>query len=339
VFKRRTLFILGAGASAEVGLPVGKPLANIIGKKMDILFERLHIPVGEGDMDLFNNITNQMRGEVQEFQRAGWAIRDGIGFAQSIDDFLDQHRNDPHVNEYGKAAIVRTILEAERRSALYFGGDSGIETFKAERFADTWLVKFMYMLGRGIPRENVRQIFDNVAFIVFNYDRCIEFFLRNALRQLYSVSDQDAQSIVDDLTIIHPYGTIPAEVPFGHSRTNYIKLARDIKTYTDQLANADLKTQLVEEISRAQCIIFLGFAYHTQNIELLQPPYGMGAKRIYGTAYGMSKSDVQVTTHQLAALFSPDVDSAGRLGLIKLENALTAASLFDYYAKSLTGGD
>ena len=44
---------------------------------------------------------------------------------------------------------------------------------------DTWLVKFMYMLGRGVPKENVREIFDNVSFIVFNYDRCVEFFLRN----------------------------------------------------------------------------------------------------------------------------------------------------------------
>jgi hypothetical protein len=39
MFKRRTLFVLGAGASAEVDFPLGSQLAKAIGNKLDIRFE------------------------------------------------------------------------------------------------------------------------------------------------------------------------------------------------------------------------------------------------------------------------------------------------------------
>src|SRR5262249_23859855 len=92
MFKRRTLFILGAGSSAEVGLPLGKELASAIGKKMDIRFEHGFNPIGDGDLGLFSQVTGSRRHESTAYQIAAWRIRDGIAFAQSIDDFLDQHR-------------------------------------------------------------------------------------------------------------------------------------------------------------------------------------------------------------------------------------------------------
>jgi hypothetical protein len=39
------------------------------------------------------------------------------------------------------------------------------EGFNPDKFANTWFVKFMHMLGRGIPKENVREIFDRVSFV------------------------------------------------------------------------------------------------------------------------------------------------------------------------------
>ena len=94
MFKRKTLFVVGAGASAEVDFPVGAELARQIGKKMDIRFERGFEPIGDGDQNLYMHIVHSRRQESAEFQKAAWRIRDGIAFAQSIDDFLDQHRND-----------------------------------------------------------------------------------------------------------------------------------------------------------------------------------------------------------------------------------------------------
>jgi hypothetical protein len=338
MFKRQTLFILGAGASVEAGLPAGKALAQAIGKKMDIRFQLGNRQVGAGDMELYVQMTSQLRRDVPQYQNAGWLIRDGIGLAQCIDDFLDQHRTNAHLNLYGKAAIVKSILEAERASKLYFRDVSGIERLDTDRVADTWFVKFVHMLGRGIPKEDAREIFDRVSFITFNYDRCVEHFLRLALQRLYGIRDQEAADIVSDLHIIHPYGVV-GDAPFGNTNANCVALAGGIKTYTEQIADAQMSAQLAGEIFRAEHIVFLGFAYHDQNMEVLRPPKPMAAaKRLFGTAHGMSDSDVDVVGHQIDAWFEGRNGTAYRSSMIKIENKLKCADLFDHYAKSLTGG-
>lgn len=83
---------MGAGSSAEVGLPVGTKLAETIGKKLDIRFGHRMEQIGEGDLHLYESVTRQHSSpgrDPREFQLAGWRIRDGIRLAQSIDDFLD----------------------------------------------------------------------------------------------------------------------------------------------------------------------------------------------------------------------------------------------------------
>ena len=336
MFKRQTFFILGAGSSAEVGLPQGKKLAGMIGKKMDIRFEFGNKQIGTGDLDLYTHLTNNLQRELEDYQNAAWLIRDGIGLVQSIDDFLDVHRSNSYVNLYGKAAIVKTVLEAERDSKLYFGGVSGIESLNLEGLSDTWFVKFMHMLARGVPKENASQIFDRVSFINFNYDRCVEHFLTNALQKLYGIQDSEAKSIVDNLHIIHPYGVV-GNVPFGTTRANYATLVTGIKTYTEQIAAADICEQLQNEVDRAECIVTLGFAIHDQNMRIIRPGDPMSPKPVFGTACGMSDSDVEITSHQIDSWFHGRDTRTFRS--IRLENKLTCADLFDFYAKSLTGGD
>ena len=301
MFKRRTLFILGAGSSFEAGLPVGVDLAKIIRQKMDVRFERFTEPIGDGDHDLFAHIAHFHRQEANAYLQAAWRIRAGLGFAQSIDDFLDQHRSDERMNLYGKAAIVRAILEAEAGSKFYFDRFADGDAFDPDKFANTWFAKFMHMLGRNMPRENVSDIFANVRFVIFNYDRCVEYFLYNALKRLYDLSEQDALSIINNVQFLHPYGVVGAlsKVPYGSSRANYVELAAGIKTYTEQVAAADLVERLREEVSQSNCIVFLGFAYHSQNMRILSPKKPGTAKPIYGTAYKMSDSDVNVVAHQL----------------------------------------
>ena len=58
-------------------------------------------------------------------------------------------------------------------------------------------------------------------------------------------------------------------VPFGATRAKCIELAGGIKTYTEQVGGRELSDQLTEEISRADCIVFIGFAYHQQNMHIL----------------------------------------------------------------------
>ncbi len=224
----------------------------MIGKKMDIRFERIQT-------DLYAHLTNNLQRDVLEYQNAAWLVRDGIGLVQSIDDFLDVHRSNSYMNSYRKAAIVKTVLEAESNSKLFFGGVSGIESLTLEGFSDTWFVKFIHMLARGVPKDNASQIFDRVSFINFNYDRCVEHLLTSAFQTLYGIQDSEAKSIVDDLHIIHPYGVV-GNVPFGTTRANYATLVTGIKTYTEQFAAADIREQLQNEVDSAECIAILPLA-------------------------------------------------------------------------------
>jgi hypothetical protein len=332
MFNRQTLFIVGAGSSAEVDFPVGTQLARQIGAKMDIRFERGFNPVGTGDHGLYSHIVHSKPQEGDQFQKAAWRIREGLPFAQSIDDFLDQHRTNRYVNIYGKTAIVQAIVEAEHNSHLFFNRLEGEETFDAEKLADTWLTKFMYMLCRGIPREQVTKVFDKVAFIVFNYDRCIEHFLINALQRAYSIPIEDAAALVTGLHIMHPYGSVGdlSKVPFGHTRVNAIELAGGIKTYTEQVGVADITEKLTAELNRAEHIVFLGFAFHSQNVGLLRANEARPRRAVYGTILGMSDPDREEVRRQLAMTLRPSE--------INLEK-LKCTQLFDHFAKSLTGGD
>jgi len=305
---------------------------------MDIRFEFMNKSIGTGDLGLYTMLTGQMQHHVQEYQHAAWLIRDGITLAQSIDDFIDVHRNNPYVVQYGKAALVKAVLEAERKSKLFVDPRVEGAVFDPAKLADTWFVKFMHMLGRGIPRENARQIFDRVSFVIFNYDRCVEYFLENALQRLFGINEHDAREIVSDLHIIHPYGVV-GNVGFGHGRGDYVALAGQIKTYTEQLANADILAQVRDEVQRAECIVFLGFAYHRQNLLMLKPEPSVPHKYVFGTAHGMSDADVQVVSNNIAGFFTPSMNTTQRSNRIKIENKLKCAQLFDNYARSLSGGD
>jgi hypothetical protein len=350
MFKRRTLFVLGAGASAEVGLPLGSQLADTIGTKVDIRFEEFGTKsVGSGDMELFEQIRAKFPTEAAEYQEAGWLIRDGIGLSSSIDDFLDVHSKNKRLVRYGKAAIVKSVLEAERKSKL-FVEHLGQKTLDFSSIENTWFVKLMRLLGRGISRETARQIFDSVSFIVFNYDRCFEQFLFHALQKLYGIEGQEAFAILSDLHIIHPYGLVGAfagqssriGIPFGghgqRLREDYVALSDQVSTYTEQVTDSGLLSQIHREISQAECIVSLGFAYHDQNMTMLMPPSAMPHKFMFGTAFDMSDADRNVVVDQIARFFTPNMSAQVRAERIKIVN-LTCAKLFDDYGKSLTGGD
>jgi hypothetical protein len=79
LFVSKTVFVLGAGASHEVGLPVGSQLAEIISKKVDIQFLEDGQYVENGsDVRLYERLRSKFGKEIRAYQLAGWTIRDGI---------------------------------------------------------------------------------------------------------------------------------------------------------------------------------------------------------------------------------------------------------------------
>ncbi|WP_457091423.1 hypothetical protein [Microvirga sp. P5_D2] len=353
MFKSKTLFIVGAGASYEVGLPIGTGLKQMIASRLDFYFEGRELSHGDDAImgALRRHIfDNEPDPKTTPYVLAGRNISAALPQAISIDNFLDAHRDDARINICGKLGIVSSILQAERESKLYF------DMFNSESFptelGGAWHSLFFQRLTEGVPKADLNTIFDNVSFITFNYDRCIEHFLYNALKIYYGIEEGLASEIMSRLKVYHPYGRVGylpwqegyvPTVPFGGDRDRYddlLTLAGQIKTFTEQIADGDDLRAIRREVEEAEVIIFLGFAYADQNMELLKPAKRSQALRVFATAKGISKSDCEVVEEQIADLLFRDRNTLQTGGIddfkFELRNDLTCSELFVEYWRSIT---
>jgi hypothetical protein len=335
MFKRKTLFILGAGASKEADLPVGPELAKTISRMLDVEPKSRENEPGE---TLLGQLYDKFPLSNSGYHLAAKRISEGVRFANSIDDFLDRHNDDEALQRVGKAAIIKSILDAERQSLLAKDHRSASMLNDLER---TWYMKFFRMLGDGVNRANVRQMFDNVAFVVFNYDRCLEHFLFNVLSLTYGIEENEAASILDDLNIVHPYGVAGpllsrvSPIPFGGMKgyfCDYAGLSTGVKIFTEQIAAGDLLNRVRDMMVWAEQIVFLGFGYHEPNLQLLAPTSKMNLKPVIGTAVGMSASSIDKVREQLAGMFSGS--TRGSKPAMQVTDD-TCAKLLDYHVKTL----
>jgi hypothetical protein len=114
-----TVFVVGAGASSECGLPVGTKLKTRIADALRFTSTHNHIGAGEGDEAIYNALQRGFHS--QRFATlidAALHISDGLSLSPSIDDFIDA-QGDDSIRVVGKLAIARTILQAEHDSDLY----------------------------------------------------------------------------------------------------------------------------------------------------------------------------------------------------------------------------
>jgi hypothetical protein len=352
MFNRKTLFIIGAGAGFDIEIPVGRALAEDIARRTLIKIADGRLGKATSDEDLALSFFERGDPKANIYIKAFQIIRNGVLLANSIDDFLNIHEGSPEVVTVGKAAVVRSILYAERHCKLYVDPSNIHNKLDVAKIRDSWLVKFMQVLGPGRKVHEVGNVLHDVSFINFNYDRCLEYFLGHALALMYAIEPKQAADIVAKADIIHPYGSVGSleRVPFGgaeHGRIDYRDLSKAIKTYTERIEEPSVLESMQTAIREAQCIVFLGFAYHKQNMALLKPPKSLKTREVYGTAYGMSDSDVGHVAAELRSFFpeyvletsevAGGVQSAMIRKDIRIENKLTCAQLFDYYAKSLAG--
>jgi hypothetical protein len=233
------------------------------------------------------------------------------------------------------------ILNAEKNSDLYIDQSNIYNKMDFGRVDQTWFVKLMRVLGPGGSPDAVEAVFKNISFIVFNYDRCVEHFLANALSALYAIERDAAVNIVKKITIIHPYGTIGDldRIPFGGDRYNApatLSLAQRIKTYAERFEEGDELERIHHEMHNAACVVFLGFSYLEQNMALLKPTNPMDDKTVLGTAVGMSPNDRDVVTADILKMFGDAQSHNMRSGKrILIDTGVKCAQLFDSYARTL----
>ncbi len=97
----------------------------------------------------------------------------------------------------------------------------------------------------GCTVDGIENRFRSVAFIIFNYDRCIEHYLYCSLQNYYRINASRTAELINQ-SIYHPYGTagsLPWLDPDSPDRaiaygvnpnpTQLFNLVSQIKTFTE----------------------------------------------------------------------------------------------------------
>jgi hypothetical protein len=313
MLDKPTVFVIGAGAGFDIDMPLGDKLADLIAGAVSFYYEKGLLTKGNVHIaDALQRISQRKVISWDAFLIAGRMIASGIQYTRSIDNFVHTHSDKEAVKTAAKVAIVQTILEAERECDISIDPQQFPPRFlKEEKARKSWLSDFFTMLQDGIiEAKNLDEIFSNLTIVNFNYDRCVEHYLFHVMQRLYPSKGEAyvTELINATLKIIHPYGSV-GNLPWRH-KTNAVRfggerdgndlesLANQIRTYNEEVDDKKKIGELRTIMAEAKRIIFLGFHYHKQNVELLAPeplePTMKGTVVIYGTNVGRSFADVEM---------------------------------------------
>lgn len=275
MFASPIVAVVGAGAGVEYSMPLGYQLAANIAENVRFRFDSFSHAPSEGDQDLFNLLSRRYqmdKPKLDRFTLSGNELAAAISSTVSIDDALFQLSENAEAVTLGKRCIIRSILEAERNSTLALSPRTGLLGEDAGR--DGWVEQLFSMAITGLKKSEIHIAFDNITFVNFNYDRCIEQYIYFALRRI-GIEEAAAALIVAGLNMIRPYGSlgsllpnVPNHVVFGEA-VDPFRVLTSIRTYTESESLHD-SGHLVSALQDAALIMFLGFGFHAQNLQLLQ---------------------------------------------------------------------
>lgn len=343
--KKLTL-IVGAGASKEFGLPVGSELKQKIASLLDIRFD--FNQQKSGDYQIRSALEFAVRQpdgrrDINPHLHAAWRIRDAMPQAISIDNFIDNHQGDEKIELCGKLAIVKSILDAEKSSKIYVDPSNNRNGINYARTEDCWLNPFTRLLTENCRAEQLEERLESVAFIIFNYDRCIEHYLFYALQNYYKISETKAADLLNAVHFYHPYGSV-GTLPWQSQKNvasfggelrpeSLLENARQIKTFTEGTdPDSSEICEIRESVATSANLLFLGFAFHRLNMQLIGPePSQMSEiseKRAFATAYGLSKSD--------CGAIAAEISNMRGSQKTEIRNDLTCAAIFSEYTRGIS---
>ncbi|MFZ6843248.1 hypothetical protein [Undibacterium sp. RuTC16W] len=340
-------FVVGAGASKEINMPIGSELKSLIARSLDC---RPNISQPNQASDKIKSslyeITQKNQGKtgnIEDYLSASQLISRAMPLAISIDNFIDSHRDNHRVAEIGKLAITNCILEAEQKSLLYFDSTNSKNHIKFQTLENTWYTSLFQLITQNSQKEELIEKLRRIRVVSFNYDRTLEHFLYNSLRHYYDLDLSETTNILKNLIVLHPYGTVGNlpwqdtnnSVPYGGDTSVHelLRLSQGIKTFTE---GTRLETSQISEIRsvvwNADTLVFLGFAYHELNMKLLfdesRAPETRYTNSVFGSAFGISESNKKAIALELKGMGKYSQEK------IILRKELTAAQLIPEYSRS-----
>lgn len=248
MIQKRTLFILGAGASYPYGMPLGSRLRQEI---CELTTEN-----GVSEALISSGVDRQqLNAFAEEFKRSR---------QQSIDTFLSKRAE---LAPLGKKCIAAILCSKEQEQALFS------ITHSDDWYGALWnAMQNDCHAASGITQNAVR-------FATFNYDRSLEAFLHHSIKHSYGVNDEQAELVWSRLPIVHfygclgPYSNIPkaGSRMYSHSfNAAQLCIAAESLRVIPDVERSDEGFMVVRQwMEWAETICILGFGFDPLNMERL----------------------------------------------------------------------
>lgn len=321
MIEKRTVFILGAGASCPYGFPTARGLRKEILTKFEDRY--LHFLGGAGEKI---GAVRTVNGYPSLRTAKQFLECFDLSGTESVDLFLSRN---PRFEKIGKMAICLSILHAEMKSKF---------RERVEKPEHDWYFYLYNRLMREATHpDDYSQFGDNpISFVTFNYDRSLEYYLLNCLR--HSFEGMDEQRAIDELgrrPTIHVYGkpALPKSAESGEApilqygkeiaeklpSIDLLGVTDSIHALHEERSNPQSKW-IHEEISQAERLFFLGFGYAKENLAALGLPDVLRADQlIYGTALACTKREIRdIETLLKLALEHVDNRPSNRADQVKI---------------------
>jgi len=278
MIKTPTLFVLGAGASAPYGYPLGADLIT------EIL--RLTTPAAGAFWTLL--LAEYHQPKVEEFHKA-LAESD----PRSIDDFLESN---PQFLDIGKICIAAALT--------VFGPP---HDHAGHRDLHWYQYLWQLMHAEAATDEQFRG--NAVKVVTYNYDESFERYFRTRLAAMYPHLERRGATeefLNEVLPVVHVHGSLGAQdsrVRPEAERAGF----NNIKFYSKaasgiRIVHEDERTEEYTTahswLKEAKVVCLLGFGYHPTNIRRLrfkEQVHAGGARWTFvgGTCYGLKEAERQ----------------------------------------------
>lgn len=319
MFRANTVFILGAGSSFDFGFPLGADLKSEVAATLSHKRDTLgNLKISESGSRILSSVLQAKQLTEQEVLKAAEMIRGGVCLTSSIDHFLWLHSGNVAVSACAKAAIAHLIYEKEN-SCSKLRHLKRDEQRKTNEFDKTWAQPFCEICFEGVAAAELEEALSRVKFINFNYDRCVERLMMLAIQALYALPASDAFALANSVDVIHPYGSLGSldgNASFGQGgKRDPFELSSGLKTFSERLEDEGLVDKIKTTVADAETLVFMGFGYHKQNIEMLVPMTNSKRKRVIGTAKNVAAEAQQVLKLKLESGFALNFGPTNRVSV------------------------
>jgi len=231
-----TVFILGAGASAPYGFPLGPNLKAKILERLrnDAIRQTVYIDYKDDVIDPFIELLT-------------------ISPYDTIDAIISRKLS---ISEIGKKAISDALYSCQKHEAVLSKKDWYQHFFVRSEF------------------DSAAYLMPEITFVTFNYDNSLEYFFEKTIETHYDEPFQQVLlQRYNSMKFIHLHGRL-ASFPPKDTPYDLLMEARqksDIRIISDaDLDDAPQFKEAHSALSRAKRVVFLGFGYDSINLKRLR---------------------------------------------------------------------